>query len=194
MSDATLSRFDSNRRYTYADYLNWTNDERWELVDGVPYAMSPAPSRKHQEVLGELSRQFANYLVGKPCRSYIAPFDVRLFAEDKSDEQIVNVVQPDLTVVCDDSKLDDRGCKGTPDLVVEILSPATGKQDRWLKYKLYERVGVKEYWIVDPLLQTVEVFILDDERYILSGVFGNKDMLRVTLFEDLEIDLRLVFG
>ncbi|WP_286887425.1 Uma2 family endonuclease [Aneurinibacillus sp. UBA3580] len=194
MSDATLSRFDSNRRYTYADYLNWTNDERWELVDGVPYAMSPAPSRKHQEVLGELSRQFANYLVGKPCRSYIAPFDVRLFAEDKSDEQIVNVVQPDLTVVCDDSKLDDRGCKGTPDLVVEILSPATGKQDRWLKYKLYERVGVKEYWIVDPLLQTVEVFILDDERYILSGVFGNKDMLRVTLFEDLEIDLRLVFN
>lgn len=194
MSDATLSRFDSNRRYTYADYLNWTNDERWELVDGVPYAMSPAPSRKHQEVLGELSRQFANYLVGKPCRSYIAPFDVRLFAEDKSDEQIVNVVQPDLTVVCDDSKLDDRGCKGTPDLVVEILSSATGKQDRWLKYKLYERVGVKEYWIVDPLLQTVEVFILDDERYILSGVFGNKDMLRVTLFEDLEIDLRLVFN
>jgi Uma2 family endonuclease len=188
-----LPMHDPERKYTYRDYLNWPHEERWELIDGIPYAMSPAPSRKHQKILGELFAEFRNYLTDKECEVYPAPFDVRLLAESKSDDEVMNVVQPDITVVCDKNKLDDRGCNGTPELIVEILSPSTGKHDRWLKYKLYERAGVKEYWIVEPQNETVEVYMLEDNRYMLHGVYGKEDAVKVGSFDGLTIDLNVVF-
>ncbi|GIM44996.1 hypothetical protein DNHGIG_05450 [Collibacillus ludicampi] len=190
----TIPTLEPERKYTYQDYLKWPEEERYELINGVPYAMSPAPSRKHQEVTGELFAEFRNYLRNKDCRAYPAPFDVRLFAENKEDDQVINVIQPDITVVCDKDKLDERGCKGTPDLIVEVLSPATGKQDRWLKYKLYERAGVKEYWIVDPMNELVDVFVLNESgKYELIGSYGKDDTVKVGIFDDLTIELNIIF-
>jgi Uma2 family endonuclease len=134
----------SDRRSTYAEYLTWPEDERRELMDGVAYAMTPAPGRRHQSILVELSRQVANLLQGADCRPYSAPFDVRLPEGDEADEQVVTVVQPDLAVVCDPAKLDDAGCRGAPDWIVEVLSPATASRDPIEKRALYARHGVKE--------------------------------------------------
>ena len=146
-------------RYTYADYLEWDEKERVELIDGAPLMMAP-PSRKHQEISGEIYRQLANFLRGKGCRVYAAPFGVRLFerAED-GPEDVDTVVEPDITVVCDRDKLDDQGCKGAPDLIVEILSPSTQRRDRLTKLNLYQRAGVREYWIVNPEDRTVQVML-----------------------------------
>ncbi|MGE5604171.1 MAG: Uma2 family endonuclease [Bacteroidota bacterium] len=180
--------------YTYGDYAKWPDEERWELIDGIPYNMSPAPSRSHQKILGDLHRQVANYLIGKTCEVYIAPFDVRLPKGDESDEQIDTVVQPDLMVVCDREKLDERGCKGAPDLVVEVLSPGTAGRDMKIKLALYERVGVKEYWLVDPSNKTVQVYQLETEdRYGRPGIYTSADRLKVGIFTDLEINLAMVF-
>ncbi|MFZ5753282.1 MAG: Uma2 family endonuclease [Bacillota bacterium] len=182
------------RKYSYQDYLRWSDEERWELIDGVPYNITPSPSRKHQQILGELATEFTSYLRGKRCEAFIAPFDVRLFAEGKSDDQIMDVVQPDLFVICDPNKLDDKGCKGSPDLIIEILSPRTGKIDRWIKYKLYERAGVREYWIVEPVNSTIEVFTLNQNgRFELSGVYEDEDIIKVGIFDDLLIDLKVIF-
>jgi Uma2 family endonuclease len=180
--------------YTYGDYAKWPDEERWELIDGVPYNMSPAPSRTHQRILGDLHRQIANYLIGKTCEVYIAPFDVRLPKGNEKDEQIDTVVQPDLVVVCDREKLDERGCKGAPDLVIEVLSPYTAGKDMKIKLALYERVGVREYWIVDPVNKTVQVYQLEIEgRYGRPGIYTDIDHIKVGLFPDLEIELSSVF-
>ncbi|MGE5604170.1 MAG: Uma2 family endonuclease [Bacteroidota bacterium] len=181
--------------YTYGDYTKWPDEERWELIDGVPYNMSPAPSRIHQKILGELYKQIAVYLTGKVCEVYIAPFDVRLPKGEESDDRIDTVVQPDLVVVCDREKLDERGCKGAPDLVVEVLSPGTAGKDMKIKLALYERVGVKEYWLVDPSNKTVQVYQLEtSSRYCRPSIYSDTDRIRVGLFPDLEIDLTSVFS
>ena len=180
--------------YTYGDYAKWPDEERWELIDGIPYNMSPAPSRFHQKILGDLYRQVANYLTGKTCEVYIAPFDVRLPKGEENDEQIDTVVQPDLVVVCDREKLDERGCKGAPDLVVEVLSPGTAGKDMKIKLALYERVRVKEYWLVDPGNKTVQVYQLETSgRYGRPGIYTDTDQPKVGLFTDLAIDLSMVF-
>ncbi len=140
-------------KFTYRDYLHWPDDERWELIDGVAYNMSPAPNRIHQKISGELHRQIANYLIGKQCEVYAAPFDVRLPATGEKNDEITTVVQPDITIVCDKSKLDKKGCKGSPDLVIEILSPYTAKKDMKEKHFLYEKFAVKEYWIVYRIIK-----------------------------------------
>lgn len=181
--------------YTYGDYSEWPDEERWELIDGIPYNMSPAPSRIHQKITGELFRLIANYLTGKECEVYIAPFDVRLPKGDENDEQIDTVVQPDLVVVCERKKLDERGCKGAPDLVVEVLSPGTAGKDMKIKLALYERVGVKEYWLVDPGNKTVQVYQLEtSSRYGRPDIYTDTDQIKVGLFPDLEIDLTSVFS
>lgn len=181
-------------RYTYADYLRWDDGERWELIDGKAYNMTPAPSRKHQDISGEIFRQISNYLVGKPCRVYPAPFDVRIPEGSEADDAIANVVQPDLVVVCDPTKLDERGCIGSPDLVVEILSPATARKDIKEKFLLYERAGVREYWIVDPAAATVMVFRRgEDGRFGRPDVYSAEDRPAVGIFSDLAIDLSTVF-
>lgn len=176
--------------YTYHDYLNWHDEERWELIDGIAYDMTPAPSRKHQEILGELYRQFSNYLLGKDCKVYPAPFDVRLPKEEENVDQTTTVVQPDITVVCDPPKLDERGCNGAPDLVIEILSPETAKKDLTTKLMLYERVGVKEYWVVHPVDKTVMIFEQNQEgEYGKPKTFGEGDQIPVRIFLGLTIDL-----
>lgn len=181
--------------YTYGDYEKWPDDQRWELIDGVPYDMTPAPSRKHQEILGELHRQFANYLLNKPCQVYLAPFDVRLPKGAEAEEKVDTVVQPDLTVVCDPAKLDEKGCSGAPDLVVEILSPHTAAKDMKIKLALYERAGVKEYWLVQPVDKTVMVFSLNENgEYAKPAIYDGQDSVGIGIFRgELIVDLAGVF-
>jgi|SRR5690625_302833 len=182
------------RKYSYADYLTWNEGERVELIDGELFNMSPAPSRQHQRVLRELTTAFSTFLQGAECEVYFAPFDVRLFAENKSNDYITNVVQPDLTVVCDKDKLDDQGCNGPPDLIIEVLSQSSIKIDRWDKYKLYEKAGVQEYWLVDPINQAVEVHYLDGTHYEFQGVFTEEDTVSVQILPELTLHLNEIFS
>ena len=183
-----------DKKYSYADYLQWPDEERWEIIDGVPYDMSPAPSTKHQAISMELGRQIANYLRDKECQVFAAPFDVRLPLNEEKDEEIYNIVQPDLSVICDPSKLDEQGCKGAPDLVIEIISPFTAKKELNEKFNLYERSGIPEYWVVFPKFNVVVVYSLDDEeRYQKSGEFTSDQLLSTKLFPGLEIKLEDVF-
>jgi len=180
-------------KYTYKDYLSWDDDERWELINGQAYNMTPALAPRHQELSGELFRQFSNFLLGKSCKVYPAPFDVRLPDPGESDDDAQNVVQPDISVVCDRSKIDDRGCKGSPDLVIEILSPSTARKDMKEKFLLYERAGVKEYWVVDPSAKTVMIFRqYIDSRFGRPEVYSEEDQVAVGILEGLTIDLGLV--
>lgn len=152
-------------RHTYADYISWSDDARYELIGGIAYAMSPAPTRRHQEVVGEMFRQIANTLKGSNCQPYIAPFDVRLPNASEADGDIDTVVQPDISVICDKSKLDDRGCRGAPDWIIEVLSASTAGHDQIVKRALYERVGVREYWLVHPTDRIVTIYVLENGSY-----------------------------
>ena len=157
METATAIK-NKDQKWSYADYLTWNDGQRWELIEGVAYCMSPAPGVRHQKISAELLRQFANYLKGKSCQVFSAPFDVRLSERSTaSDNYVDTVVQPDLLVICDKTKLDDRGCNGAPDLVIEILSPSTAAIDFKIKFDLYQRFGVLEYWIIHPAEQTLLV-------------------------------------
>ena len=175
--------------YTYADYCTWDDSERWELVDGIPYAMSPAPSPVHQEILMELSRQIANFLEDKPCKVFTAPFDVRLNAEGDND---YDVMQPDILVVCDTDKIDDKGLNGAPDMIIEILSPSTSRRDRTVKLNKYQNAGVREYWIVDPIDKTIAVHILDNKKYYITS-YTETDTISVYILNGCEISLTKVF-
>ncbi len=180
--------------FTYEDLCSWPDDERWELIDGVAYDMSPAPLRVHADISKALLVAFELYLRGKPCKVYHAPFDVRLPLGEESDNQIKNVVQPDILVICDEKKLDDKGCRGAPDLVIEILSPTTASRDCIKKRALYERHGVKEFWTIDPTNRLVHVYLLDsDGRYSRFTVYGDSDVVNVSIFDDLQIDLKEIF-
>jgi Uma2 family endonuclease len=185
----------NNEHWTYADYLTWPDDERWEIIDGVAYDMSPAPGSSHQRVLGRIFRKIGDHLDGKKCEPFIAPFDVRLSEQQKaSDNYIETVVQPDILVVCDKTKLDERGCNGAPDFIIEISSPSTGKNDLTVKYDLYQRHGVKEYWIIHPDEKTVMVFkIAEDGVYDKPERYGGDDKVMVPLLGDLVVDLGEVF-
>jgi len=184
-----------DQRYKYSDYLTWEDGERWELIDGIPYNMTPAPRRFHQKIAGEIFRKIADFLDGKPCEVYIAPFDVRLPVSDEQDSDIATVVQPDIVVICDTTKLDDSGCKGAPDLIIEILSPSTARKDFKEKFNLYENRGVKEYWIVDPEAKTVMVFYLDHSgSYGRPSVYASEEKLPVTMLPGLKLDLAAVFA
>jgi Uma2 family endonuclease len=184
----------NDRRYTYGDYLTWEDDRRYEIIDGLVYNMSPASCRRHQEIIVEMVKQLAIYLTGKNCKLYVAPFDVRLPKDNEVDNDIKTVVQPDLVVVCDLEKLDERGCKGAPDLAIEVISPFSADRDRKIKKWLYERAGVKEYWIVDYIEKTVEVYLLNEEgKYNKPEIYTAEDKAPVDIFQDLTIDLALVF-
>ncbi|MDD3270017.1 MAG: Uma2 family endonuclease [Syntrophomonadaceae bacterium] len=190
----SMSSPKTDRKCTYADYLNWPDEERWEIIDGVPYDMSPAPSTKHQTISMELSGQLWAFFRDKECRVFAAPFDVRLPQGEEKDENIENIVQPDLSVICDLSKLDERGCKGAPDLVIEIISPSTAKKELNEKFNLYERIGVPEYWVVFPKFDVIVVYHLDDSgKYQKTGDFTADQILHSDLFPGLEINLEDVF-
>ena len=152
-------------RFTYADYLQWPDGERWELIDGKPYAMAPAPTISHQMLAGQLFRQIDEALDGVPCRALIAPVDVLLPAPDEADDHAATVVQPDILVVCDPEKITERNVRGAPDWIIEVLSPATARHDHLTKRALYERAGVREYWLVHPVNRVVTVYTLKDGLY-----------------------------
>jgi Uma2 family endonuclease len=180
-------------RYTLADALTWDESERIELICGVPYMMSP-PVRVHQEILTALVLQIGNYLNGKKCRVYPAPFAVRLF-EKKEDHpgNVDTLVEPDISVVCDPDKLDDIGCKGAPDLVIEILSPSTQRHDRVTKFNLYQEAGVREYWIVDPLSKTVQVYVLENGIFRAVESYAAEDVAEVRVLPGCTVTLSDVF-
>ena len=153
--------------HTYAEYLTWPDDCRYELIDGVAYLMAPpAPTLDHQDFAGEIYFQLRQALEGKPCRVFIAPVDVRLPKPNEADELINTVVQPDVLVVCDSDKLDrKRGVRGAPDFAVEVLSPSTASHDHVRKRQVYERAGVREYWLVHPTDRIVTIYRLENGEY-----------------------------
>jgi len=174
--------------YTYDDYLKWEDAERCELIDGEIYAMSPAPTWKHQGISSNLHGQLFDFLKGKPCKVFAAPFDVRLNAGTYDN----TVVQPDLVVICDRSKLSGTGCAGAPDMVIEILSPSTAGYDRVDKFNQYLIAKVREYWIVDPESKTVSVHVLKDGEYI-TRAYAKTAKVPVHVLEGCVIDLADVF-
>ncbi len=192
-------QLDINKRYSYADYLQWCDDKRRELIDGYIHMMTPAPTRKHQEISGKLFYLIFGKLLNNKvdCKVYSAPFDVRLpVSDDKTEEKdIYTVVQPDITVVCDPKKLDDKGCLGAPDLIIEIVSPSTLKRDIKDKFVLYEKAGIKEYWIVNPNDENISVFVLDNSgEFEFQGIYAEDMEIKVTIFNDFSIGLKDLFN
>ena len=188
---------DLNKRYTYADYLTWMDDVRRELFDGFIKLMTPAPSSRHQELSVNLTILVGGFLIHKGCKLYHAPSDVRFpkNKDSKSDKQVYTVLQPDLYVVCDLSKIDARGCLGAPDLIIEIISPKNSQRDTKDKFEIYQEHGVREYWIVSPNDETVTVFLLDEKgKFQFKGIFAGDDKIPVNIFNgDLMVDLMEVF-
>jgi len=188
-------QLDLDKRYTFADYLTWFDDKRRELIDGFIKMMSPAPVNIHQKISGNFYGFLWNYLRKKDCEVRYAPFDVRLPKNgEKENDKIYTVVQPDLCIICDPSKIDEKGCIGAPDFIIEILSKGSSKHDAKIKYELYQRHGVREYWIVHPTEQTVLVYVLNNTgKYENIGIFAQDEKVKVNIFEDFYIDLAEVF-
>lgn len=183
------------RQFTYGDYLNWDDNERWEIIDGHAYNMTPAPGTNHQLISTELVVQLSKHLENDPCQVIAAPFDVRLPMGNQKEKEITNVVQPDISIICDPGKLDSKGSLGAPDLIIEIISPSTTAKDKKEKFFLYEQAGVKEYWLVYPDNKIIEVFTLDDSgRYGRPGIYGDSDSIPLTAIKGITVDLQPIFS
>lgn len=178
--------------YTYADYLKWDFEEIVELIKGKIFVKPPSPGRRHQEILRNLLVPICNFLSKKSCQIYAAPFDVR-FSERYEDNQVFSVVQPDISVICDPAKLDDRGCFGAPDLIVEILSPSNSRVELQNKFELYEEFGVREYWIIHPVECTLLIYTLIEGKYRSSRLFTVGDKIKSSVLPGLELDLEEIF-
>lgn len=201
-----INQLDLNKTYSYADYLLWRFEERVELIKGKILKMSPAPSRKHQGISSTIHILLGNYLMQKGCVLYAAPFDVRLpISEDLNiskkyknkakklqDGKILTVVQPDITVVCDPDKLDERGCIGAPDLVIEILSPGNKDIELKDKFEIYQESGIKEYWIVEPD-EYIIVYTLQKGKYNGSKPFTSGEKVTSTLMPELSLNVSEIF-
>ncbi len=193
-----LSQLDLNGTYSYADYLTWQFDETVELIKGQVLLMCPAPNVKHQRIARKLIRKLDVFLK-TGCELFIAPFDVKLYDDRKSklaDREVYSVVQPDLCVICDHSKLTERGCDGAPDWIIEILSKGNSKREMRLKYELYEESGVIEYWLVYPYEEAVYQFVLnpETEKYQLLAMYAGDEIASPSLFPELKIDLTEIFA
>lgn len=183
-----------DKKYNFSDYLNWPDEERWELIDGVAYMLS-APTWQHQAISGEIFTQFNIYFKNNPCRVFSSPFDLRIPEFNEKDEETTTVVQPDILVVCEKERLKGSGYYGVPSLIIEITSPSTAKIDKILKFNKYEKAGVKEYWIVEPDVKIVNVFTLgENNRYGRPELYTEEDKVTVTIFSELVIDLNSVFA
>ncbi|MBE1553221.1 Uma2 family endonuclease [Sporosarcina limicola] len=182
-----MAQSKSNQRFTITEINTW--DGSWELIDGVPYNMTPAPSPLHQRIVGELFFELRTHFGSSGCAVYVAPFDVQV---DKADDY--TIVQPDISVICDESQVGTKRAIGAPELIIEVLSPSTALKDRNNKFNLYERTGVKEYWLVDPYNETIEVYGVSGGRYRKRKVFGRDDSLLSFVFPDLRVELSAVFA
>jgi Uma2 family endonuclease len=193
-----LSQLDLNGTYSYADYLTWQFDEAVELIRGKIMLMSPAPNVKHQRISRKLSRQIDNFLP-EPGELFTAPFDVKLYDSRKSklaDQEVYSVVQPDLCVICDNSKLTEQGCNGAPDWIIEILSKGNSNKEMRLKYELYEESYVIEYWLVYPYEEAIYQFVLNPstKKYQLAAMYAGDEIASPKLFPELKIDLVAVLA
>ena len=185
-----IRKYNPQKPYTYADYASWDDDIRCELIDGEIIVMD-APSFEHQGILMELSRQLANFLVGKQCRVFAAPCDVCLNGKGDEDD---TVVQPDIVVICDELKLiDKKKCNGAPDMAIEVLSPSTLRYDRIRKLDKYLQTGVREYWIVDPVDKSVDVHILENDKYVITA-YQRNEAISVHVLDGCIIELQMVFS
>ncbi|NOS93010.1 MAG: Uma2 family endonuclease [Cyclobacteriaceae bacterium] len=183
--------------YTYADYMKWTVPDMMELIRGKIYKMSPAPRTIHQQVAGILHVKIGHYLIKKKCQVFMAPFDVRLpvSPKKKADKDITTVVQPDICVVCNPSKIDEHGCLGAPDWIIEVLSPRTSAKDLSIKFEVYEEAGVREYWVIHPTEQTLMIYTLNENgKYEgMLKPYIRTDQVSSIILPDLKINLEEIF-
>lgn len=189
-----FSDLDLDKTYSYADYLQWQFDERLELIKGKIFKMTPAPNRSHQDVSINLTSKLYNFLNNDKCKVYSAPFDVRLPKKSISDKEVYNVLQPDICVICDLSKLDDKGCIGAPDIVVEILSPGNSKKEMSNKFDVYQESGVKEYWIISPIEKILTNYILhEDGLFYANRPFIEDDLFTTVILPGFEMKMAEIF-
>lgn len=193
MEITKLSQLDLSKTYSYADYLTWKFQERIELFKGKIHAMSPAPASRHQRISSKIGYEFQKFLEYKSCSVYYAPFDVRL-EQTKNDKKVFTVVQPDISIICDESKIDEKGCVGAPDVVVEILSPGNSTKEMKNKFDLYQEAGVLEYLIVQPADNTILQYQLIDGRYVNYRPLTIEDTLKSTVLTGFEVPLKKVFS
>lgn len=181
---------------TYKEYATWDEGKRCEVLNGKIISMAPSPMPDHQEISMQLSIEIGSHLRGKICRACAAPIDVYLFEDSNNkwiDENVRNWVIPDLIVVCDPNKIKRNKILGAPDLVIEIISSSSAKIDRIDKRLAYQKAGVKEYWIIDPANQIVEIYLLKNYSLELHNVYNRKDSIQVQVLENLSIDLEVIF-
>lgn len=190
-----IDQLDLEKNYSYADYLTWKFQERLEIIKGKIFKMSPAPNTFHQRIGSNLHGILWNKFQNHSCRLFSAPFDVRLLDKKKStvDKDVFTVVQPDLCVICDENKLDERGAFGAPDLVIEILSPGNSIKEMKYKYDLYQEAGVLEYWIVNPMDRTILIYALENEIFIGKHPLTEEDAINSILFPQLDFQLEEIF-
>ena len=184
--------------FTYAEYKNWPDDERWEIIDGEAYDMSPAPGMTHQRMVGEIYRRIADFLEENKCEVFVAPFDVFLPEPNEKEDKISTIVQPDISIICDKLKLSEKGCTGCPDVVIEIISPTGASRDQIKKRHLYEKKGVKEYWIVHPIDKILWKYVLttikEGRQYGKPQIFDYRGTPSFEILPDFKLNLLKVFG
>jgi len=190
MEITDISQLDFTKQYTIADYLSWKFKERVELLKGYVAKMSPAPNSYHQIISAELSRVLFNYFHKKPCKAFAAPFDVYLPNHKNTGQTIV---QPDLCVICDLEKIEKKGCVGAPDLIVEILSPGNSRKEVIDKYEIYQEAGVKEYWVIYPAEQVLQVYSLENAIFVAKKPNAPGDIYESQLFPELQINVEAIF-
>ena len=190
-----FSDLDLSKTYSYADYLQWTFEDRLELIKGKIFKMTPAPAPSHQRISWVVSGELYNYLKDKSCQAYSAPFDVRLPRKgENEDRKIFTVVQPDICIICDLAKVDDKGCTGPPDIVIEILSPGNNQKELRNKYEIYQESGVKEYWIISPQDKSFLQYTLIEGAYQPSRLMTMGDVVTTPILQRFELSLDVVFA
>jgi Uma2 family endonuclease len=192
MEITEFSQLDLSKSYTYFDYLGWKFHERVELFKGKVFNMSPGPASRHQRILGKIGTDLYIYLKNNHCEVFYAPFDVRLI-RNSDDKKVKTVVQPDICVICDPTKIDERGCNGAPELVIEILSPGNSNKEMKNKFELYEEAGVQEYWIVDPEKEAVLQYVLENGIFTNHKPLIKDDILASKVIEGFKLNLNTVF-